>query len=181
MSLSGVPDWHENGFRGKGVSLWSFSESSIEIQSQEPWNGGIWSCCGNFIKIQPQEHCHDTTYPPSPLLESWSIGWFLTTWRWCHMTCINPLKLLWKISSKSNVLNPMRTYMSSKSLSGVLEDIEVPDKPGDGVRSMGASLWPFCEGFIKNQHLWDIYTAHSKLAIFIIKKRLDTNKQTNEQ
>ena len=106
----------------------------------------IWSCSENFIKIQHQEPCKDSTHPPCPFLESWrrcrlvtnleivsydmyqsylvavkissksnirnpvktllvlivpswSLGGhvgFLTTLRKCHMTCVNPLKMLWK-------------------------------------------------------------------------------------
>ena len=50
MSLPRVPDWPDNGVRGKGVSLWSFCESSIEIQSQEPCQDSTYS------KSNPWEH-----------------------------------------------------------------------------------------------------------------------------
>ena len=33
-----------------------------------------------------------------------------------------------------------RLYLSSKSIPGIFEDMKVPDEPGDGVRSLGASL-----------------------------------------
>ena len=50
-----------------------------------------------------------------------------------------PSEVAVKISSKSNISNPAKHYISYKSLSGVFEDMRVPDKSGDGVRLMGAS------------------------------------------
>ena len=44
-----------------------------------------------------------------------------------------------------------RLHLSSKSLPGVLEDISIPDGPGDGVRWEGTSTRKFCESFIKIQ------------------------------
>ena len=38
-----------------------------------------------------------------------------------------------KVSSRSNIRNLSRLHLSSKSLPGVLGDIEVPDEPGGGV------------------------------------------------
>ena len=39
--------------------------------------------------------------------------------------------------------------MSFKSLPGVLEDMEVPDKVGNGVRGLGQPIGSFPESFIK--------------------------------
>ena len=38
-----------------------------------------------------------------------------------------------KVSSRSNIRNLSRLHLSSKSLPGVLDDVEVPDEPGGGV------------------------------------------------
>ena len=51
-----------------------------------------------------------------------------------------PSKDAVKISLKSNIRPSSRLYISSKSHLGVVEDMEVTDEPGDGVRLMGASL-----------------------------------------
>ena len=39
-----------------------------------------------------------------------------------------------KFSSRFNIRKPVKTPPVLKSLHGVLEDMEVPDKPGGGVR-----------------------------------------------
>ena len=44
-----------------------------------------------------------------------------------------------------------RLHMSSKSLPGVWEDMDIPDGPGDGVRWELTSIRSFCESFIKIQ------------------------------
>ena len=44
-----------------------------------------------------------------------------------------------------------RPHLSSKSLPGVLEDMYIPDGPGDGVRWELTSIRSFCESFIKIQ------------------------------
>ena len=56
------------------------------------------------------------------------------------MTCINPQKFAVKISSKFIIRDPIQLYMFSKSIPRVLEDMEVPNEPGDDGRSMVASL-----------------------------------------
>ena len=151
--------------------LW---ESSIEIQSQEscqdspfskshpwgckvpgwPWNDGRWkglsfqSFCESFIRIQ---HLKTTLFLH---VFSWSLGWHrgsLQTWR-CHMTCINPLKLLWKFHLNPTSGTLSRLYLSSKSLPGVLEDMEVPDEPGDGVIWLVSTFRSFCKSFIMIKH-----------------------------
>ena len=137
--------------------LW---ESSIEIQSQEscqdspfskshpwgckvpgwPWNDGRWkglsfqSFCESFIRIQ---HLKTTLFLH---VFSWSLGWHRgssLTGR-CHMACINPLKLLWKHPNLTSG-SLSRLYLSSKSLPWSLEEMEVPDAPGDGLRSKRTS------------------------------------------
>ena len=44
-----------------------------------------------------------------------------------------------------------RLHMSSKSLLGVWEDLDIPDGPADGVRWEGTYIRSFCESFIKIQ------------------------------
>ena len=43
--------------------------------------------------------------------------------------------------------------MSFKSLPGVLEDMEVPDKVGNDVRGLGQPLGSFLVSFMKIKHL----------------------------
>jgi hypothetical protein len=45
-----------------------------------------------------------------------------------------------------------RLFISLKSLNGVLEDMEVPDKADDGVRRLGEPLGSFTENFIRIGH-----------------------------
>ena len=44
-----------------------------------------------------------------------------------------------------------RLHLSSKSLHGVLKDMDIPDGPGDGVRWELTSIRSFCESFINIQ------------------------------
>ena len=74
------------------------------------------------------------------------------TWIWCHMTCTNPLKLLWKFHPNPTSGTLSRLYLSSKSLPGVLEDMEVPDEPGDGVIWLVSTFRSFCKSFIMIKH-----------------------------
>ena len=74
--------------------------------------------------------------PPVLQVSPWSLGgcggsWW--TWRWCHMIGIIIQKLLWKFHQDATAENLSRLHLSSKSLPGVLGDIEVPDELGGGV------------------------------------------------
>jgi len=117
------------------------------------------------------------------IVPSWSLGGhvgFLTTWRKCHMTCINPLKMLWKFHQNQT--------------SGTLSRLHVLQAPSWSIGGHGGSWWTlrwchinrsilitFLWGFHQEPTLvrYLIYTAHSKSAIFIGKKV--TDKQTHEQ
>ena len=46
----------------------------------------------------------------------------------------HPSEAFVKFSSRFNIRKPVKTPPVLKSLHGVLEDMEVPDKPGGGVR-----------------------------------------------
>ena len=52
-----------------------------------------------------------------------------------------------KLARKSGTMP--RLHLSSKSIPGVLEDMDIADGPGDGVRLEKTSIWSFCESFIK--------------------------------
>ena len=93
--------------------------------------------------------------PPVLQVSSWSFGghWgSLWTWRRCQMIGIILQKLLWKLHHYPSSETLSRLHLSSKSLPGVLEDMEVPDKPGVGVRCYGLTFRSFCESFIKIQY-----------------------------
>ena len=74
------------------------------------------------------------------------------TLRWCHMTCINPLKLFRKFHPNPTLRSLLILYLSFKSLPWVMEDIEVPEEPGNSVIWHVSTLWSCCENFIKIQH-----------------------------
>ena len=45
----------------------------------------------------------------------------------------HPAEATVKFPSQLDIRNPVKTPPASKSLPGVLEDMEIPDKSGDGV------------------------------------------------
>ena len=49
-------------------------------------------------------------------------------------------KLLWKLHHYASSENLSRHHLSSKSLPGVLEDMDITDGPGDGVRLETTSI-----------------------------------------
>jgi len=58
----------------------------------------------------------------------------------------------WEVTSIRSVCESFSNiHMSSKSLPGVWEDLDIPDGPGDDVRWEGTSIRSFCESFIKFQ------------------------------
>ena len=71
----------------------------------------LWSCCENFIKKQHQEACQDSTYPPSPFLESWRIWRFLKNLEIVSYDMYQPSEVVVKISSNSNIRNPIKTLL----------------------------------------------------------------------
>ena len=83
--------------------------------------------------------------PPILQVSSWSLegcvdSWW--TWRFCHMIGIILQKLLWKFHQDLTSETLSRPPLSSKSLPGVLEDVEVPDTHGDGLREASMKvLW----------------------------------------
>ena len=70
---------------------------------------------------------------------------------WCQMIGIILLKLLQKFHQDPTSETLSKLHLSSKSLPGVLEDMEVPEEPGYGVIYEGASIGSFCESYIKIQ------------------------------
>ena len=69
----------------------------------------------------------------TPILQvsPWSLGGCagsLWTWRRCQMIGIILQKLLWKLHHYPSSETLSRLQLSSKSLPGVLEDMEVPDE-----------------------------------------------------
>ena len=113
-----------------------------------------------------------------PVLQvhSWSLqghGGSWWPWRWCHMTCINHLKLLWNFIQiqhqkacqdstcpPSPFLESLRTWRFLMNLEMVSDHWEHPYELSKRLSSRA-----------------NIYTTHSKLAIFIGKNL--THKQTN--
>ena len=64
-------------------------------------------------------------------------------WKWCQGVRTTPRKLPWKFHYNQTSWTLSRLSMSFKSLPGVLEDMEVPDNIGNGVRGLGQPLGSF--------------------------------------
>ena len=58
-----------------------------------------------------------------------------------------PRDALLKVSSRSNIRKP-RLHLSSKSLPGVLEDLEGPDGAGDGVGGSSIPIGSFTQSLM---------------------------------
>ena len=89
-------------------------------------------------------------------VSSWILGghggsW--QSWKWCLGARATPMKLPWKFHEDQTSWTLSRLPMSFKSLPGVLEDMEVPDKVGNGVRGLGQPIGSFPESFIKIEYL----------------------------
>ena len=90
----------------------------------------------SFIKIQHLEVCQESTYPPSHFLDSWRKGMFLMEQEMVSKNSRYPREVLLKVSSRSNSRKLVKTLLPSKSLSGVLEERDVLDGAGDGVKEL---------------------------------------------
>ena len=64
-------------------------------------------------------------------------------------------------------------HLSSKSLAGVLDDRDVLDDAGDGVRVLKISLGSFTESFIKIQHQKPSQDSKCQLSIFLESRRTE--------
>ena len=86
------------------------------------------------IKIGHQELSQDSIYTLNLFLESWRIWRFLMNLELVSDDRDHPSEASVKVSSRSNIRDPVKTPFIIQSLPGVLEDMEVPDEPGGGVR-----------------------------------------------
>ena len=94
-----------------------------------PWNGSRWK----RLSIQRIKHLKTPLFLK---ISSWSLWGYRGSWqtlRWCHMTCINSMKLMWKFHPNPTSGSLSRLYLSSKSLPGVFEERGVHEEPGNGV------------------------------------------------
>ena len=108
MSFTGVLEDRDvldgagNGVKVLNISQRSFTES--------------------FIKIQHQEVCQDSTYPPSHFLESCRKGMFLMGLEMVSRNSIYPREVLLRVSSRSNIRKFVKTpailQVTSWSLGG---------------------------------------------------------------
>ena len=96
------PDRAGDGVRVVKISLESFTET--------------------FIKIQHQEACQDSTFPPSLFMESWMTGMFLVELEMVLGYLKYPREALLKVSLRSNIRKLVKTKpiikVSSWSLGG---------------------------------------------------------------
>ena len=72
--------------------------------------------------------------------DDWRTWMVLTHWRWCQMTWKMTRKIVYKFQDDWTCRSQSRLYLSSKTPAGVLEDIDVPDTLGDGVKWL--ERWP---------------------------------------
>ena len=88
----------------------------------EPVDGVIWHISSKYNNRKP------VMTLPVLQVTSWSLGGHEDSWwtyRWCYMTCINHLKLLWKFHPNPTSGSLSRLSLSSKSLPGFMKDMEV--------------------------------------------------------
>ena len=93
----------------------------------------------------------------SPIIQVsyWSLGghgcsWW--SWRWCQDVYNIPRKHSWKFHQDPTSGTLSRLHLSSKSLPGVLEDLDVLYGAGDGFRVLIIFIRSLTESFIKIQH-----------------------------
>ena len=90
------------------------------------------------VKVSSRSDIRNHVKTPLVLqVSSWGLGgrggsW--CTWWWSQMDENILKKLPWKFHEYWTSGSLSRLHLSSKSLPGVLEDVEVPDAPGDGLR-----------------------------------------------
>ena len=158
------PDAPGDVLRWKRTFKRSFSESFIKIGHQKPCQDSTypqslsleswrtWRFLMHLVMVSDgREHSREAFLkvsrrlgirnpvktPPVLQVFPWSLGGFgdsWWTWRWCHMIGIIIQKLLWKFHQDPTSETLSRLHLSSKSLPGVLEDMEIPDETGGGVR-----------------------------------------------
>ena len=108
-SLPGVlEEWDVLDQAGEGVKELHISQGSFTE---------------SFIKIQHQEICQGSTYPPSHFLESWRKGMILMELEMVSRNSIYPREVLLKVSSRSNIRKFVKTppilQVASWSLGGM--------------------------------------------------------------
>ena len=76
------------------------------------------------VKISSESYIRNSVKTlPFLQVPSWSLRGHGGSWRWCHMTYINHMKLLWKFHQNPTSGTLSRLYPSSKSLPGVFEEM----------------------------------------------------------
>ena len=91
----------------------------------------------------------DSTYPW--VLEDVCLWWTLRL-RWCQSTYYHSRKLSWNSHQDPTSGSSSGLHLSSKYLPGVLDDVDVLDGAGDGVKVIIKSIGNFIESFIKIKH-----------------------------
>ena len=130
-------------------------ENSILFFPDGSWDGvrlegtSIRRVCESFIKIWHQQPCQDFSCPPMSLPNS-RQHWY--SWNGVRWEGTFTYKCLWKFHQDLTSGTMSRLHLSSKSLPGVWEDMDIPDWSGDGVRWEGTSIGTVCESFIKIWH-----------------------------
>ena len=88
-------------------------------------------------------------------VSSWILGGYGHSWltcRWYQMGWNIHQKCLWQIHQCLTSGTMSELHMSSKSLPGVLEDMDIPYGPVYGIRWDGTSIRSVCKSLIKIWH-----------------------------
>ena len=141
----------------KAPPILQVSSGGLELEMVSWYSKYTWDAS---LKVSSRSNIRKLVKTP-PILQvtSWSLGgkgcsWW--SWRWCHGTQNIPGKLDWKFHQDLSSGSLSRLHLSSKSLPGVLEDMEVPDGPGDGLGgpSIPKGTYPEDLMMIKALELW---------------------------
>ena len=130
-----------------------------------PGDGVKWMLVSTWTLVKVSCHvlCQDSTYQSNLFLKSWRTLMFLlelemvsNKWEYFYESFMIHSQVPFQDSTYPSILGGQwdswtmsRICMSSKSLPGVLEDINVSDWPGVGVKWTGVSIWTFYKSFKK--------------------------------
>ena len=140
-----------------------------------PGDGVKWMLVSTWTLVSCHVLCQDSTYQSNLFLKSWRTLMFLlelemvsNKWEYFYKSFMIHSQVPFQDSTYPSSLRGQwdswtmsRICISSKTLPGVLEDINVSDWPGAGVKWTGVSIWTFCESFIKSIAKNHVHALHN--------------------